>query len=75
MAFEYPTFAGTVRLAKVGAVGRFNTSARNGGIGGGHLTTRRARLPGTKRVLPQWDECREPVSQDIIDWRPPDDSI
>jgi hypothetical protein len=25
--------------------------------------------------LSQWDECREPVSEDLIDWRPVGDEI
>jgi hypothetical protein len=74
MAFEYPTSAGTVRLAQVGHAWAVQYVGEKRG---------RWRSPddAAKAVarhetgLPQWDECREPVSQDIIDWRPLGDSI
>jgi hypothetical protein len=74
MAFEHPTSAGIVRLAKTGhgwAVqfvgkkrGHWRSPDDAANAVAHHMTG-----------LPHWDECREPVSQDIIDWRPLDDSI
>jgi hypothetical protein len=74
MAFEHPTSAGTVRLAKTGQ-----------GWGVQFVGKKRGRwrspddaataVAHHKTGLPQWDECRESVSQDIIDWRPLEESI
>jgi hypothetical protein len=74
MAFEYPTSAGMARLTKVGCVWTFSFVGTKGG---------RWRSPDDAALavarhrtgLPQWDKRREPVSQDLIDWRPLGDSI
>ena len=74
MAFEYSTSAGTVRLVKAGRGWAVQYIGKKQG---------RWRSPddAAKAVarhqtgLPQWDDRREPVSQDIIDWRPIEDSI
>ena len=74
MAFEYPTSAGTVRLAKTGhgwAV-QFVGKKRGRWRSADDAVQAIARH---KTGLPQWDNNREPVSQDIIDWRPLGESI
>jgi len=75
MAFEYPTSAGTVRLAKAG---RRGWSVQYVGEKRGRWRSpddAASAVAHHETGLPQWDQCREPVSQDIIDWRPLDDSI
>jgi hypothetical protein len=74
MAFEYPTSAGTVRLAKAGRGWAVQYVGRK--RGGWRSPDDAANAVALHKTgLPQWDECREPVSQDIIDWRPLGDSI
>jgi hypothetical protein len=74
MAFEYPTSAGSARLTKVGRDWTFSFVGKKAG---------RWRSPDDaaqavalhRTVLSQWDKRREPVSQDLIDWRPVGESI
>ena len=74
MAFEYPTSAGVVRLTKAGHAWtvRFVGKRR----GRWHSPDDAAKAVARHQTgLQQWDEQREPVSQDIIDWRPLGESI
>jgi hypothetical protein len=74
MAFEYPTSAGVVRLTKAGGAWtvRFIGKAR----GRWRSPDAAAKAVASYQTgLPQWDSQQEPVSQDIIDWRPLGDSI
>jgi hypothetical protein len=74
MAFEYPTSAGVVRLARAGDAWTVRFTGK-----------RRGRWPSPDAAaeavarhqtgLSQWDERQEPVSRDIIDWRPIGESI
>ena len=74
MAFEYPSSAGTVRLAKVGRAWAVQFVGKKRGRWGSPDAAAKA-VARHKTGLPQWDDQREPVSQDIIDWRPLGDSI
>jgi hypothetical protein len=74
MAFEYPTPVGVVWLSKA----RGAWTVRFTGKGHGRWRSPDAAAKAVARHqtgLPQWDGQREPVSQDIIDWRPLGDSI
>lgn len=74
MAFEYPTSAGVVRLTKAGSA----WSVRYIGKRRGRWHSPDAAAEAVARHetgLPQWDQQQEPVSRDIIDWRPLGDSI
>jgi hypothetical protein len=74
MGFEFPTSAGTVRLDKAGRGWAVRYVGKKRGLWRSPDDAAIA-VARHKTGLPQWDECREPVSQDIIDWRPLDDSI
>ena len=74
MAFEHPTSAGLVRLTKVGRVWTFNFVGKK--CGRWRSPDDAAKAVASHRTgLPQWDERREPVSEDIMDWRPLGDSL
>ena len=68
MAFEHPTSAGVVRLVRAGKAWTVR-----------FIGKRRGRWPSADAAaeagLWQWDKRREPVSPDIIDWRPLGESI
>src|SRR5271166_919768 len=74
MSFEHPTPAGVVRLTKAGSswAVRFVGKKR----GRWHSPDAAAHAVANHQTgLPEWDEGRELVSQDIIDWRPLDESV
>ena len=74
MAFEYPTSAGTVRLTKAGQAWAVQFVGKKRGRW--RSSDDAANAVGRHKIgLPQWDDSREPVSQDIIDWRPLGESI
>lgn len=69
MAFEHPTSVGLARLTKVGRVWTFSYVGEKRGRWRSPDEAARA-VARHKTGLPQWDKRREPVSQDLIDWRP-----
>jgi hypothetical protein len=74
MAFEHPTSAGVVRLAEIGGVWTFSFIGKKHG----HWRSPDGAARAAARHqtgLSQWDKCREPVSADLIDWRPLGKSI
>jgi hypothetical protein len=74
MAFEHPTSAGVVRLTKTGArwTLRFSGKRRGRWQSPDEAADAVARH---QTGLSEWDDGREQVSQDIIDWRPIGESI
>jgi hypothetical protein len=74
MAYEHPTSAGLAQLTKVGSAWTFSFVGKKRG---------RWRSPDSAALavarhqtgLSQWDKRREPVSEDLIDWRPVGDEI
>ena len=75
MAFEYPTLAGVVWLTKAGG-GAWTVRFTGQGHGRWRSPDAAAKAVASHQTgLPQWDRQHEPVSQDIIDWRPLGDSI
>ena len=74
MAFEYPTSVGLARLTKVGRVWTFSFVGKKRGRWRSPDEAAQA-VARHKTGLPQWDKRREPVSQDLIDWRPLGKSI
>jgi hypothetical protein len=74
MAFEYPTSAGLVQLTKVGRFWMFSFIGQRRG----HWRSPDAAAHAVARHqtgLPQWDKRRDPVPEDLIDWRPLGESI
>jgi hypothetical protein len=74
MAFEHPTSAGLARLTKVGRGWTFSFNGKKRG----HWSSPDDAAQAVARHqtgLSQWDKRREPVSQDLIDWRPLGDEI
>lgn len=74
MAYEYPTSAGVVRLTEAG----HTWTVRFVGKHLGHWRSSDDAAEAVARHetgLQQWDDLDEPVSQDIIDWRPLGESI
>ena len=74
MAFEHKTSAGVVELVRAGG----GWTVRFTGKRRGHWLTPDAAAKAVAQHqtgLPQWDERQEPVSHDIIDWRPLGESI
>jgi hypothetical protein len=74
VAFEYPTAAGVIRLTEdAGAWTVRFTGKRRGRWPSPDAAAKAVAL--CKTGLFQWDQLGEPVSQDIIDWRPLGPSI
>ena len=69
MAFEHPTSAGVVRLTKVGRAWTFSFIGMMRGRWCSADDAAKA-VARHRTGLAQWDERREPVSEDLIDWRP-----
>ena len=69
MVFEFPTSAGTVRLAKTGRGWAVEFVGKKRGRWRSPDDDARA-VASYKTGVPQRDDSHEPVSQDIIDWRP-----
>lgn len=74
MAFEYPTPAGVVWLAKAGDAWTVRFTGKRHGRWRSPDAAAKA-VASHQTGLPQWDRQQELVSQDIIDWRPLGDSI
>jgi len=74
VAFEHPTSAGAVRLTRT-VVG---WTVRYVGKTGGRWRSPDAAAKAVahhQTGIPEWDKDYEPVSEDIIDWRPLGESI
>ena len=74
MAFEYPTSAGMVRLIKIGKTWKVRYAGQRKGQWHSPDAAIRA-VARHKTGLKDWDSQHEPISSDIIDWRPLGDSI
>jgi hypothetical protein len=74
MAFEHPTSAGPVLLTRTGAgwtvcyVGKARGRWRSPDAAAKAVAQHQTGLP-------EWDDEYQPVSDDIIDWRPLGESI
>jgi len=74
VAFEYPTLAGPILLTRTGA----SWMVRYVGKAHGRWRSPDAAAKAAAQHhtgLPEWDEEHQPVSEDIIDWRPLGESI
>ena len=74
VAFEHPTSAGPILLTKTGA----RWTVRYVGKAHGRWRSPDAAAKAAAQHhtgLPEWDEEHQPVSEDIIDWRPLGESI
>ncbi len=74
MAFEYPTSAGVLRLTKEGRAWTLRYHDKRRGRWGSPDVAADA-IARHAIGLPEWDDCSDEVSPDIIDWRPLGGSI
>jgi hypothetical protein len=74
LAFEYPGPAGTVSLMKTKGVWKVGFAGK---VLGRWRSPEAAALAVARHRtgLPDWDQKRLPVSDDLLDWRPLGDSI
>jgi hypothetical protein len=74
MSFEYSTSAGVVRLAKAGGAWTMRFTGKRRGQWRSPDDAAEA-VAYHRTGLKEWDRRQEPVSRDIIDWRPIGESI
>jgi hypothetical protein len=74
MAFEHPTSAGLVERTKVGRIWTFRFIGKRRGRWRSPDDAARA-VARHRTGMAQWDDRHEPVSPDLIDWRPTGESI
>jgi hypothetical protein len=74
MAFEYPTSTGIIELVQVRERWLLRCAGRSRGAWPSAEAAATA-VAGHKTGLYEWDRRHEPVSAELLDWRPRGDSL